>query len=301
MAKKQSGLGKGLSALMLENSVDEMVATNTLPLNEIMPNKEQPRKTFDEGALQELADSITQHGVLQPLLVRPLVTGGYQLVAGERRWRASRMAGLKEVPVVVKELSDVETMEIAIIENLQREDLNPIEEAEGLQALIDRCGFTQEEVATSVGKSRPAIANALRLLKLPQEVRDMTKNGEISAGHARALLSFDNEAMIYEVAQNIVKNNLTVRDVERLAKTSEKTSPSAKRKSKRRDSKTNDYAFYFVCLFCKAVCENMDSKGKTSLTGKPQLYVDGDDITLYYKIKKGIVVTSTYLETLLTE
>ena len=236
MAKKQSGLGKGLSALMLENSVDEMVATNTLPLNEIMPNKEQPRKTFDEGALQELADSITQHGVLQPLLVRPLVTGGYQLVAGERRWRASRMAGLKEVPVVVKELSDVETMEIAIIENLQREDLNPIEEAEGLQALIDRCGFTQEEVATSVGKSRPAIANALRLLKLPQEVRDMTKNGEISAGHARALLSFDNEAMIYEVAQNIVKNNLTVRDVERLAKTSEKTSPSAKRKSKRRDS-----------------------------------------------------------------
>ena len=229
MAKKQSGLGKGLSALMLENSVDEMVATNTLPLNEIMPNKEQPRKTFDEGALQELADSITQHGVLQPLHVR-------QLVAGERRWRASRMAGLKEVPVVVKELSDVETMEIAIIENLQREDLNPIEEAEGLQALIDRCGFTQEEVATSVGKSRPAIANALRLLKLPQEVRDMTKNGEISAGHARALLSFDNEAMIYEGAQNIVKNNLTVRDVERLAKTSEKTSPSAKRKSKRRDS-----------------------------------------------------------------
>ena len=229
MAKKQSGLGKGLGALMLENSVDEMVATNTLPLNEIMPNKEQPRKTFDEGALQELADSIVQ-------LVRPLASGGYQLVAGERRWRASRMAGLKEVPVVVKELSDVETMEIAIIENLQREDLNPIEEAEGLQALIDRCGFTQEEVATSVGKSRPAIANALRLLKLPPEVREMTKAGEISAGHARALLAFDSEAAIYEVAQNIVKNNLTVRDVERLAKTSDKASVSAQRKNKRRDS-----------------------------------------------------------------
>ena len=234
MAKKQSGLGKGLGALMLENSVDEMVATNTLPLNEIMPNKEQPRKTFDEGALQELADSIVQHGVLQPLLVRPLASGGYQLVAGE--WRASRMAGLKEVPVVVKELSDVETMEIAIIENLQREDLNPIEEAEGLQALIDRCGFTQEEVATSVGKSRPAIANALRLLKLPPEVREMTKAGEISAGHARELLAFDSEAAIYEVAQNIVKNNLTVRDVERLAKTSDKASASAQRKNKRRDS-----------------------------------------------------------------
>ena len=236
MAKKQTGLGKGLSALMLENSVDEMVATNTLPLNEIVPNKEQPRKTFDEGALQELADSITQHGVLQPLLVRPLPAGGYQLVAGERRWRASRIAGLKEVPVVIKELSDVETMEIAIIENLQREDLNPIEEAEGLQALIDRCGFTQEEVAVSVGKSRPAIANSLRLLKLPQEVRDMTRNGEISAGHARALLAFDNEAMIYEAAESIIRNNLTVRDVERMAKIAEKTGTTSRSRNKRRDS-----------------------------------------------------------------
>lgn len=235
MAKKQSGLGKGLSALMMENSLDNMVSTNTLPINEIIPNKDQPRKTFDEGALQELADSIVQHGVLQPLLVRPLPTGGYQLVAGERRWRASRIAGLKEVPVVVKELSDIETMEIAIIENLQREDLNPIEEAEGLQALIDRCGFTQEDVAVSVGKSRPAIANALRLLRLPQEVRDMTKNGEISAGHARALLAFDNEAMMYEVSQNIVKNNLTVRDVERLSKTKENIG-KARSSSRRRDS-----------------------------------------------------------------
>lgn len=234
MAKKQSGLGKGLKSLMLENSVDDMVATNTLPINEIVPNKDQPRKTFDEGALNELADSIVQHGVLQPLLVRPLPNGGYQLVAGERRWRASRKAGLKEVPVVIKELSDIETMEIAIIENLQREDLNPIEEAEGLQALIDRCGFTQEEVATSVGKSRPAIANALRLLKLPEEVRQMTKDGEISAGHARALLAFDTEALIYEAAQNIIRNNLTVRDVERLAKMTEK--PVKSRSAKRRDS-----------------------------------------------------------------
>lgn len=235
MAKKQSGLGKGLSALMLENSVDNMTETNTLSINEIIPNKDQPRKTFDEGALQELADSIIQHGVLQPLLVRPLPTGGYQLVAGERRWRASRIAGLKEVPVVIKELSDVETMEIAIIENLQREDLNPIEEAEGLQALIDRCGFTQEDVAVSVGKSRPAIANSLRLLKLPKDVRDMTRNGDISAGHARALLAFDNEAMIYEIADNIIRNNLTVRDVERLAKMTEKT-VKTRAGSKRRDS-----------------------------------------------------------------
>lgn len=236
MAKKQSGLGKGLSALMLENSVENMVSTNTLPLTEIIPNKEQPRKTFDENALQELADSITQHGILQPLLVRPLPSGGYQLVAGERRWRASRIAGLKEVPVVIKELSDVETMEIAIIENLQREDLNPIEEAEGLQALIDRCGFTQEEVAVSVGKSRPAIANSLRLLKLPPEVRDMTRSGQISAGHARALLAFDNEAMIYEAADSIIRNNLTVRDVERLAKMTEKSTSSSRQRSRRRDS-----------------------------------------------------------------
>ncbi len=235
MASKQSGLGKGLKSLMLENSVDDMTATNMLSINEIQRNEDQPRKTFDEGALQELSDSITQHGVLQPLLVRPLPQGGYQLVAGERRWRASRMAGLKEVPVVIRELSDVETMEIAIIENLQREDLNPIEEAEGLQALIDRCGFTQEEVAVSVGKSRPAIANALRLLKLPQEVRDMTRDGQISAGHARALLAFDNEPMIYEAAQNIIRNNLTVRDVERLAKMAEKTAKT-RTSSKRRDS-----------------------------------------------------------------
>lgn len=235
MAKRQ-GLGKGLEKLFSENDTEGMVSTNTLPLSEIVPNKDQPRKTFDEAALDELADSIRQHGILQPLLVRPIATGGYQLVAGERRWRASKRAGLKEVPVVVKELSDTETMEIAIIENLQREDLNPIEEAEGLQALIDKCGFTQEQVAVSVGKSRPAIANSLRLLKLPLEVRDMAKNGEISAGHARALLAFDNEALIYEAAQNIVKNKMTVRDIERLAKTSEKNSTVSVKHSKRRDS-----------------------------------------------------------------
>lgn len=235
MAKKQSGLGKGLGALMLENNVDDMVSTSTLPINEIIPNKEQPRKTFDEGALQELADSITVHGVLQPLLVRPLLSGGYQLIAGERRWRASRMAGLKEVPVIIRELSDSEAMEIAIIENLQREDLNPIEEAEGLQALIDKCDYTQEQVAVSVGKSRPAIANALRLLKLPEEVRQMTKEGEISAGHARALLAFDNQAIMYEVAKQIVSDKLTVRDVESLAKRPTK-SAEKKQNAKHRDS-----------------------------------------------------------------
>ena len=234
MAKKASGLGKGLGALMLENNVDDMVSTSTININEIIPNKEQPRKTFDQTALEELADSIRQHGVLQPLLVRPLPNGAYQLVAGERRWRASRLAELKEVPVIIKELTDTEAMEIAIIENLQREDLNPIEEAEGLQTLIDKCGFTQEEVATSVGKSRPAITNALRLLKLPEDVREMTKKGEISAGHARALLSFDSQALMQEVAAKIVSDKLTVRDVEKLAKRPK--TAETKKAPRRRDS-----------------------------------------------------------------
>lgn len=234
MAKK-SGLGKGLGALMLENNTDSMVSTSTLNINEITPNKEQPRKTFDETALEELADSIRQHGVLQPLLVRPLTSGGYQLVAGERRWRASRLAELKEVPVIIKELSDTEAMEIAIIENLQREDLNPIEEAEGLQALIDKCGYTQEQVATSVGKSRPAITNALRLLKLPEDVREMAKDGTISAGHARALLAFDNQPMMIECANQIVSKKLTVRDVEKMAKRPA-TSSAKTKTAQRRDS-----------------------------------------------------------------
>ena len=233
MAKK-NGLGKGLGALMLENSVDDTLSTSTLPINDIIPNKDQPRKTFDEAALEELAESIRLHGVLQPLLVRPLTTGGYQLVAGERRWRASRMAELKEVPVIVKELDDTEAMQIAIIENLQREDLNPIEEAEGLQALIDKCGFTQEGAAASVGKSRPAITNSLRLLRLPVNVREMTKNGEISAGHARALLAFDSEALIQEVAEQIGSKKLTVRDVEKLAK--RPAAKTSQRSAKRRDS-----------------------------------------------------------------
>ncbi len=236
MAKKMSGLGKGLGALMLENTTEDMVASNLLPISEIVPNKDQPRKTFNEESLAELAESIKQHGVLQPLLVRPIPGGGYQLVAGERRWRAARMAKLHEVPVVIKELTDTETMEIAIIENLQREDLNPIEEAEGLQALIDRCGFTQEEIAASVGKSRPAIANSLRLLRLPPEVRRMTQNGEISAGHARALLALEGDALIVETAQSIVKNNMTVRDVERLAKIQQSSGSVPQKRSKRRDS-----------------------------------------------------------------
>ena len=170
MGKKLGGLGKGLNAIFIENDSETEGGTVTLKISEIEPNRTQPRKEFDEQALSELAESISQHGLLQPLLVRPLTLGGYQIVAGERRYRASRMAGLTEVPVIIKELTDTETMEIALIENLQREDLSPVEEALGYKALIDENGFSQEEVAKSVGKSRPAVANALRLLKLPDNI-----------------------------------------------------------------------------------------------------------------------------------
>lgn len=233
MAKK-TGLGRGLDSLFLDNTVDDIDknSTSTLRLNEIEPNKEQPRKTFDEKALAELADSIQRNGVLQPLLVRPMADGTYQLVAGERRWRASRMAGLTEVPVIIKEMSDEQAMEIALIENLQREDLNPIEEAEGIQLLIERYDLTQEEASARIGRSRPAIANALRLLNLPEEVRNLAKDGKISAGHARALLAFEKQSDIIKIADDIIKNSLSVRDVEKLAKSS--LVDSSKNKTRRK-------------------------------------------------------------------
>ena len=172
MAAKKGGLGRGLDALFADNSIEEIASTSAVKLKimDIEPNRDQPRKIFDEDALAELADSIAKHGVIQPLLVRPMPDGSYQLVAGERRWRASRMAGLTEVPVVIKELSDDEAMALALIENLQREDLNAIEEAQGIKALMDTLSLTQDEAAERVGKSRPAVANALRLLKLPDSV-----------------------------------------------------------------------------------------------------------------------------------
>ncbi|MFR2990653.1 MAG: ParB/RepB/Spo0J family partition protein [Acutalibacteraceae bacterium] len=188
MAAKKGGLGRGLDALFADNSIEEIASTSAVKLKimDIEPNRDQPRKIFDEDALAELADSIAKHGVIQPLLVRPMPDGSYQLVAGERRWRASRMAGLTEVPVVIKELSDDEAMALALIENLQREDLNAIEEAQGIKALMDTLSLTQDEAAERVGKSRPAVANALRLLKLPDSVIALVSDGKLSPGHARA-------------------------------------------------------------------------------------------------------------------
>lgn len=215
---KKGGLGKGLDALFMDNETVDSGGVVTLRLSQIEPNRDQPRKIFSEEALNELADSIREHGVLQPLLVRPLPGGSYQLVAGERRWRASRMAGLQEVPVVIREMDEEQAMEIALIENLQREDLNAIEEATGYKQLMERYGMTQEQVAKRVGKSRPTIANALRLLNLPPKVMDMVGEGEVSPGHARALLAFDDQDRIVEIAQKVKTGKYSVRDIERMAK-----------------------------------------------------------------------------------
>ena len=233
MAKKLGGLGRGLDSLFADNSVEEInPSVNKLRIMEIEPNHDQPRKDFDEKSLSELAESIEQHGVLQPLVVRPLANGSYQLVAGERRWRAARIAGLTEVPVVIKELTDEEVIEIAMIENLQREDLNPLEEALGYRYMMDELNITQEQAAEKVGKSRPAVANALRLLKLPNEIQDMVKNNLISPGHARALLGFDSEDMILQTAKMIIKEDLSVREVENLVKKSKKIPKVAKQQKR---------------------------------------------------------------------
>lgn len=217
MAGRKGGLGKGLEALFTDNATGDVNSATRLRLSEIEPNKAQPRKDFDEETLASLADSIKEHGVIQPLLVRPLDNGSYQLVAGERRWRAARMAGLSEVPVIIKELSDRETMEIGLIENLQREDLNPIEEALGYQTLMDTYDFTQDEISRRVGRSRPAVANALRLLHLPQEVIALVRKKELSSGHARAILALPDEETMIETAKKAAKGNVSVREIERLA------------------------------------------------------------------------------------
>ena len=235
-AKKKNGLGKGLDALFLDNSIEPAQGSAVkLGINEIEPNRAQPRKTFDEEALSELSQSIATHGILQPLLVRPLTDGSYQLIAGERRWRAARMAGLTEVPVVIREMSDSEAMELALVENLQREDLNPIEEAKGFQLLMETYALTQEQAAERVGKSRPAVANAMRLLTLPDDVLVLVERGELSAGHARALVPLTDEAEAVALAQEIVKKGLSVRETERLVKTLLNGTPKREKRQKKRD------------------------------------------------------------------
>ena len=263
--KKARGLGRGLDALFgdvevspaktrsapkktgsaAKTEVETKDEAEELPdgglryidINDIKPNASQPRKNFDEDKLEELAESIDQHGLIQPLVLRA-AGQGYEIVAGERRWRAARMIGLKELPCIVRELTDEENMLMAIIENMQREDLNPIEEAEGLKQMIDTYGLTQEQVSRGVGKSRPYITNSLRLLKLPPKIRYLTADGSLSMGHARALAAVKDEKRQIELAERVVSEGLSVRQIEKLAQESGKTSVKRKpRKTKSADEK----------------------------------------------------------------
>lgn len=216
-AKEKKGLGTGLAALFGEDELDEQSELMTLPITKVEPRKDQPREYFDETALQELADSIAQYGLIQPIVARRLPDGFYQIIAGERRWRASRMAGLAEVPVRVIEADDRTTAELALVENLQRENLNPIEEAKGYKTLIEVYGLTQEETAKSVGRSRPAITNSMRLLSLSEDVLRLVEDGKLSAGHARALIPITDEKTQLDAANEVISKSLSVRKTEALA------------------------------------------------------------------------------------
>lgn len=236
--EKKKGLGKGLEAMFGGAALlDSDAPVQTLPISRVEPNSGQPRRSFDPEAIATLADSIRQYGLIQPLTVRLLQNGQYQIIAGERRWRAAREAGLTEVPVMVIEADDRKAMELALIENLQREDLNPLEEAQGYRSLIEEFGLSQEETAQRVGRSRPAITNALRLLNLPESLQKLVTAGSLSAGHARTLLPLKSEALMEKTAENVVKNQLSVRQTEALVKKllePEKTEPE-------KDPKEIDY------------------------------------------------------------
>ena len=220
MAKGRGGLGRGLESLFEDAapSFESDTRIETLPLREIEPDPGQPRKTFDDETLAELSASIAEHGLLQPIAVRPKPSGGYLIVAGERRWRASRMAGLTEVPVIVKDVTDEQAMELALVENLQREDLDPVEEAVGIRELMTRCDLTQEQAARKLGKSRSALANSLRLLSLPETVLELLKGGFITIGHAKVVLGLPAPELQEDAAQMIADNQLNVRQAEALCK-----------------------------------------------------------------------------------
>lgn len=220
MAKGRGGLGRGLESLFEDAapSFESDTRIETLPLREIEPDPGQPRKTFDDETLAELSASIAEHGLLQPIAVRPKPSGGYLIVAGERRWRASRMAGLTEVPVIVKDVTDEQAMELALVENLQREDLDPVEEAAGIRELMTHCNLTQEQAARKLGKSRSALANSLRLLSLPETVLELLKSGFITIGHAKVVLGLPTPELQEEAAQMIADNQLNVRQAEALCK-----------------------------------------------------------------------------------
>lgn len=277
MAKK-SGLKKGLNDLFLENAATEgSNSAVVLDINEIEPNRDQPRKVFNDNALEELAKSIKENGIIQPLLVRPMPDGSYQLIAGERRWRAARMVGLSEVPVTVRVMTDEEASVFALIENLQREDLNPVEEAEGMKSLIETYGFTQEEAADRVGKSRTAVTNTLRLLKLPKSVLSLLNDGKISAGHARALLGLDDEKEMLKITETIIKDQISVRQVEKMVKYAnqgEKTKPL--KRDKKRDKYYDEVELALTNALSRKVKVYLGKGGKGTLEFE---FFGKDDLT----------------------
>lgn len=282
MPAKKKGLGKGFDAIFADNAVEEISAAQSavkLKLTEIEPNRNQPRKNFDEEALADLAHSIELHGVLQPLLVRPCPDGSYQLVAGERRWRASRMAGLTEVPVVIKELTDAQVAELALVENLQREDLDPIEEAMGFKELSEKYEYTQEEISNLVGCSRPAVANALRLLTLPEGIIKYISEGKLSPGHARAIMTLESDELKLKAAEAVIREGLSVRDAERLARSLSKEPVRGKRTKKR------DPYYDEVELSLSEVLKRKVRVTKSSKNGKLEIeFFDDDDLKKLLKI-----------------
>lgn len=265
MTKPPRGLGKGLGALIPQLEEDELKKTQELPISKIKVNPYQPRKEFDEASLQELADSIREHGIIQPLLVRSY-KDHYQLIAGERRWRAAQIVGLKFVPVVIRDYNDQQMMEIALVENLQREDLNPLEEAEAYNKLIQEFGLTQEEVAQKVGKSRPAVANTLRLLQLPEEIKQLVAKNVISMGHARTILSLTDQELQHKVCKEIIEKNLSVRETEELVYSLQQknvTRETKKAKPKYKDPQWTYLENRLVQHFgTKAMIQPMNKKGK---------------------------------------
>lgn len=283
MAKK-GGLGKGLDAIFYDNSREDDGGAVELNIHDLEPNRTQPRQSFDDEAMTELADSIAQHGVLQPILVRPLLSGGYQIVAGERRWRASRMAGLTTVPAVIRDLTDSEVMQLALIENLQREDLKPLEEANGYKMLMDNFDFTQEEIAKTVGKSRPAITNALRLLNLPEDVQNMLERGEMTAGHARTLLSFKDEDQMKTAARRVTTEGISVRELEKMAKRANEEKPeTGKEKPAKRRIRYYDEAELALRDVLNRVVHISGTKKKAALT--IEFYGEEDLKNLLYDLK----------------
>ena len=282
MAKK-GGLGKGLDAIFYDNAREDDAGAGELSINDLEPNRTQPRQSFDDGAMTELADSIAQHGVLQPILVRPLLSGGYQIVAGERRWRASRMAGLTTVPAVIRDLTDSEVMQLALIENLQRENLKPLEEANGYKMLMDNFEFTQEEIAKTVGKSRPAITNALRLLNLPEDMQNMLERGEMTAGHARTLLSFKNEDQMKAAARRVTMEGISVRELEKMAKRANEEKPEKADKPAKRRIRYYDEAELALRDVLNRVVHISGTKKKAALT--IEFYGEEDLKNLLYDLK----------------